>query len=45
MESGIPAKYGPVCNENTIPYSRELEDRTLPNTNRIVEASLKLLNE
>jgi pyruvate/2-oxoglutarate/acetoin dehydrogenase E1 component len=43
MESGIPAKYGRVCTENTIPYSRELEDRTLPSTNRIVETALKLI--
>lgn len=44
MESGIPARYGRVCTEETIPYSRELEDRTLPGTNRIIEAALKLLD-
>jgi pyruvate dehydrogenase E1 component beta subunit len=44
LETGISVKYGRVCTEDTIPYSRELEDRTLPNTNRIVEAALKLLN-
>ena len=43
-ESRVPAKYGRVCTEETIPYSRELEDRTLPGTNRIVDAALKLLN-
>jgi len=25
-----------VCTEETIPYSRELEDQTLPNTRRIL---------
>lgn len=44
LESGMPVKYARVCTEDTIPYSRELEDRTLPNTGRIVEAALKLLN-
>jgi len=44
MEFGIPAKYGRVCTEETIPYSRKLEERTLPGKNRIVEAALKLLN-
>ena len=45
LENGLTAKYGRVCTEETIPYSRELEDQTLPNTKRIVEAALKLLNE
>jgi len=44
LETGIPVKYGRVCTEDTIPYSRDLEDQALPNTNRIVEAALKLLN-
>jgi pyruvate/2-oxoglutarate/acetoin dehydrogenase E1 component len=44
LESGIPVKYGRVCTADTIPYSRELEDRTLPNTGRILEAALKLFN-
>jgi pyruvate/2-oxoglutarate/acetoin dehydrogenase E1 component len=43
LESGLPVKYGRVCTEQTIPFNRELEDRTLPNTDRIVEAALKLL--
>jgi len=45
LESGIPVKYGRVCTEETIPYSRELEDRILPNTNRIVKASLELIKK
>jgi pyruvate/2-oxoglutarate/acetoin dehydrogenase E1 component len=44
LENGLTVKYGRVCTEETIPYSRELEDQTLPNTNRIVAAALKLLN-
>ena len=45
LEAGLPAKYGRVCTEGTIPYNRELEDNTLPNTDRIVEAALKLLKK
>jgi len=44
LESGIQAKYGRIGTEDTIPYSRDLEDRTLPSTNRIVEAALKIFN-
>jgi pyruvate dehydrogenase E1 component beta subunit len=43
LESGISAKYARVCTENTIPYSRKMEDRVLPGTHRIVEAGLKIL--
>ena len=43
LESGIPVKYERVCTEGTIPYSRNLEDHTLPGTDRIVAAGLKLL--
>lgn len=45
LESGIPVKYGRVCTAETIPYSRQLEDQTLPNTQRIVEAALMLLKK
>ena len=45
LESGIPAQYARVCTEDTIPYSRELEDRMLPGTDKIIEAALKLLNQ
>jgi pyruvate/2-oxoglutarate/acetoin dehydrogenase E1 component len=45
LESGIPVKYGRVCTEETIPYSRDLEDRILPNTKRIVDTALKLIEE
>jgi pyruvate/2-oxoglutarate/acetoin dehydrogenase E1 component len=43
LEAGIPVRYGRVCTETTIPYSRELEDRVLPNISRIVDAALKLM--
>ncbi len=42
MERGISAKYQRVCTENTIPFSRNLEDQTLPNVKRIVDAVLRL---
>jgi acetoin:2,6-dichlorophenolindophenol oxidoreductase subunit beta len=45
LESGLSAKFARVCTEETIPYNRELEDKTLPNTGRIVEAALKLLDD
>ena len=43
LEQAIPISYDRVCTEKTIPYNRELEDHTLPNTNRIVEAAMRLL--
>ncbi|MFX1570209.1 MAG: alpha-ketoacid dehydrogenase subunit beta [Promethearchaeota archaeon] len=43
LENEISFKFGRVCTETTIPYSRELEDQVLPNTKRIVEESLKIL--
>jgi pyruvate dehydrogenase E1 component beta subunit len=45
LEAGIQIKYGRVCTKETIPYSRNLEDQTLPNTRRIVNAALHVLNE
>jgi pyruvate/2-oxoglutarate/acetoin dehydrogenase E1 component len=45
LESGLSAKFARVCTEDTIPYSRKQEDETLPNTGRIVEAALKLLDD
>lgn len=44
LKSGIPVRYDRVCTEKTIPYNRDLEDHTLPNTKRIVEAAMRLLN-
>lgn len=35
LEAGISCKYARVCTKTTIPYARHLEDRTLPNSERI----------
>jgi pyruvate dehydrogenase E1 component beta subunit len=45
LEEGMSFKYGRVCTESTIPYSRELEDQVLPNTNRIINETLKILKK
>ena len=43
LESDIPIKYRRVCTKTTIPYSRDLEDHTLPNTERIFETAKELV--
>jgi len=44
-EGGIPAKVKRVAGEDApIPYSKPLEERVLPNRNKIVEAALSLMN-
>ncbi|MFX1495064.1 MAG: alpha-ketoacid dehydrogenase subunit beta [Promethearchaeota archaeon] len=45
LEDEISFKYGRVCTENIIPYSRELEEQILPNTNRIINETLKILKK
>jgi pyruvate dehydrogenase E1 component beta subunit len=42
-EAGTGAKFARVATEGTIPYARPLEDRALPNTERIVTAARELL--
>ncbi len=42
LEAGIPCRFARVCTEETIPYARRLEDRTLPNVRRIVDAARSL---
>ena len=42
LEEGIPFKFSRVCTEQTIPFSRRLEDEILPNTKKILEAAEKL---
>ena len=42
-EEGIQVKYARVCTKETIPYARHLENQTLPNTQRIIDAALKLV--
>ncbi len=43
LEAGIPIKFRRVCTETTIPYARDLEDQTLPNTKRILAAAYDLV--
>jgi len=45
LEAGIQVRYGRVCTRDTIPYSRHLEDETLPNTQRIVDTALQVISE
>jgi pyruvate/2-oxoglutarate/acetoin dehydrogenase E1 component len=45
LEAGIPAKYGRVCTEDTIPYAREKEDEVLPNVGRIVRKGEEMVRE
>jgi pyruvate dehydrogenase E1 component beta subunit len=42
LEESLSIKYARVCTRSTIPYARELEDETLPNVKRIIEACMKL---
>jgi len=45
-EAGITAKMKRVTGEDTpIPYSKPLEDRVLPDKNKIIEAALTLMNK
>ena len=44
LEAGIRAKYARVCTDDTIPYSRTLEEKTLPNTERIISSALSLMS-
>lgn len=43
LEKGITFKYGRLCTKSTIPYSRKLEDETLPSTEKIVTIALSLI--
>ena len=43
LEAGITFKYARVCTQTTIPYARELEDETLPNVKRILNACITLV--
>lgn len=45
LEAGISARYARVCTKSTIPYARDLEDETLPNTQRIISAARQLMAE
>jgi pyruvate/2-oxoglutarate/acetoin dehydrogenase E1 component len=43
LEAGLTPRFARVCLEGTLPYARALEDRALPNVERIVKAALTLL--
>ncbi len=45
LEAGLSFKYGRVCTETTIPYARDREYQTLPNTERIKTAIAKLVRD
>jgi pyruvate dehydrogenase E1 component beta subunit len=42
LEAGLTPRYARVCTDGTIPYARSLEEETLPNPKRIIEAALRL---
>jgi pyruvate dehydrogenase E1 component beta subunit len=43
LEADLSIQFARVCTETTIPFSKEMEDRVLPNVERIVEAARKLM--
>ena len=45
LEAGLAFQYERVCTRTTIPYARDLEDETLPNVKRILEACSRLIRE
>lgn len=44
LEAGLSCRYGRVCTHTTIPYARHLEDRTLPDVERICAAAKDLMS-
>jgi acetoin:2,6-dichlorophenolindophenol oxidoreductase subunit beta len=45
LEAGIAVKYARVCTQTTIPYARRMEDKILPNVERIQTATMTLLQK
>ena len=45
LEAGNRVHFARVCTQTTIPYARQLEDRALPNTERIQQAAIRLLEQ
>jgi len=43
LEAGVSCKYARVCTQTTLPYARHLEDRILPNRQRIYDSVRKLM--
>jgi pyruvate/2-oxoglutarate/acetoin dehydrogenase E1 component len=44
LEAGLAPRYGRVCVEATLPFARNLEEKALPNADRIVAAVTALMN-
>jgi len=44
LDAGLSPAYRRVCLEDTLPYSRLLEDEALPNVTRIAAAAEELLS-
>ena len=42
LEAGVTPRYARVCLDDTLPYARHLEDRALPNVERIVAAATSI---
>ena len=45
LEAGLTPRFARVCLEDTLPYSRALEEKSLPNVGRIVAAARKITQE
>jgi pyruvate dehydrogenase E1 component beta subunit len=45
LEAGLTPRYGRVCVEDTLPYARHLEERALPNAERIAAAARELVGD
>lgn len=45
LEANIPVKYARICTQTTIPYARSMENRVLPNVERIRAAAIDLLQQ
>ena len=45
LNKGLTFRYARVCTQDTVPYARHLEDRALPNTDRILGAAESLLDK
>jgi len=43
LEAGLEFRFARVCTRDTIPYARHLEDRVLPNVERIHAAAIRLM--
>jgi pyruvate dehydrogenase E1 component beta subunit len=43
LETDIPVKFARVCTQTTIPYARSMEDKILPNVERIKTAIIDLV--